>query len=248
MGSESFSLGYGTSATLASDATNLAQTGSGSGSADSAYSYSYSGGGSGSTPQSESGTYFPNTAWSLNEHGSGSGTSSYSDPWTLGSGGWTDNASISASTRDESVYAYNTSGSYGDTNNGKTWTANANDNEITTTTSNPDYTLFWWDSTPSYGGSGSASGSATTYSGGGRLDGGLERFVGSHVRWQRHFHDGVRVYFRILDHPALLLFVVWLRAGSRAGAGKGRWCGQFRCCDYGRDCFALERGRRVQCV
>ena len=29
--SESFSLGYGTSATLASDATNLAQTGSGSG-------------------------------------------------------------------------------------------------------------------------------------------------------------------------------------------------------------------------
>ena len=103
----------------------------------------------------------------------------------------TGNASISASTRDESVYAYNTSGSYGDTNNGKTWTADANDNEIAATTSNPDYTLFWWDSTPGSGGSGSASGWATV-PGGGRLDGGLERFVGSHVRWQRHFHDGVQ--------------------------------------------------------
>ena len=67
-GSESFSQGYSTGATLVSG--EWSQTGSADTTAAADFSYAYSGYGSGSTPESYWGLP-TGTAWSLDEHGSG---------------------------------------------------------------------------------------------------------------------------------------------------------------------------------
>ena len=136
-GSESFSLGYNTAATLDSGTGAWVQSGSGSVAASSLDNYCYSGSGSGVTDGTNSPGYVPNVSWSLNEHGSGSGTGNYSDALTLGSNGaWAHQAGFSSTAMDESLYTYNASGSSGDTTNGQSWTTTVNDDEITSATGN----------------------------------------------------------------------------------------------------------------
>ena len=71
-GSETYSLGYGTTATLASNTGQWTQTGSGNVSANANWDYSYSGAGGGDKP---AGRYYGGN-WTLtSESGGGSGTS-----------------------------------------------------------------------------------------------------------------------------------------------------------------------------
>ena len=165
-----FSMDYNTSATLASDGSGWVQSGSGSVSANMTDDYSYGGSGSyspvgtGTGSGTEGQTINPITSsgscdW--NASGSGSATNSYSDALTLANGSaWTHQQSLSTSTRQEQVYGFSGSYSYQDAQSGggNSWSANIGDDQITTTQGG---------SAPTFSGSGSASGTVSSYTSGG---------------------------------------------------------------------------------
>ena len=163
-GSESYSLGYNTTATFSSG-SGWSQAGSGSASAGSTYNYSYAGSGTGAF-STNSGSNSGTTNWDLNEHGGGSGTSSYSEALTLASGSWTAaTPTLSASSTQENAYVYGAS--YVEVDGGgvagSTWNTNINDDEITNTAGSYNFGTPKWVMNTTYGGSGSASGSTSNY-------------------------------------------------------------------------------------
>ncbi len=176
-GSQSFSMGYGTTATLASGASAWVQSGSGSASGNVSYYASYTAWGSGSDEtDSVSGgaegvivNITSNaSAGDMSESNVASGTSNYSDSMTLAGGVWTDDPSLSASTSSQSGYtSANTSSSSFDEpgmrDNGGYSSGNVTSNAIVTTTSNYNYGSNQWDSTTALSGSGQANWTGGAY-------------------------------------------------------------------------------------
>ncbi len=169
-GNESYSMGYGTTATLASNVGFWVQSGTGSIGANSLFGYSYSGAGSGSSGTDDGYGDTSSTSWNLNEHGSGGGTSDYSQYLTLENGAWSGSPSLSSTDRNESVYSYNgsTAASYAYSGETQSSTTTISDDEIITTDSNG---AGWSPTvTTTYGGSGWANGSNDSSGSGGPQD------------------------------------------------------------------------------
>ncbi len=176
-GSQSFSMGYGTTATLASGASAWVQSGSGSASGNVSYYASYTAWGSGSgetdaVSGGEEGVIINITsnasAGDMSESNVASGTSDYSDSMTLAEGVWTDDPSLSASTTSQSGYtSANTSSSSFDEpgmgDNGGYSSGNVTSNAIVTTTSNYNFNSGQWSSTTALSGSGQANWTSGAY-------------------------------------------------------------------------------------
>ena len=169
-GSESYAMGYGTTATLASNTGFWVQSGTGSIAANSLFGYSYSGAGGGMSGTDDGYGDTSSTSWNLNEHGSGGGTSDYYEWLTLQNGAWSGSPSLSSTDSNESVYSYNgsTAASYAYSGETQNSTTTISDDEITTTDS--DGAGLYPTVTTTYGGSGSANGSNDSSGSGGAQD------------------------------------------------------------------------------
>ncbi len=176
-GSQSFSMGYGTTATLASGASAWVQSGSGSASGNASYYASYTAWGSGSDETDAvsggaEGVIVNITsnasAGDMSESNVASGTSNYSDTMTLAGGVWTDDPSLSASTSSQSGYtSANTSSNSFDEpgmgDHGGYSSGNVTSNAIVTTTSNYNFNSGQWSSTTALSGSGQANWTSGAY-------------------------------------------------------------------------------------